>query len=43
MPHIIVEAWPGKTEEQERRLAEAITEDVMRNSGLRRSVSFGGF
>jgi 4-oxalocrotonate tautomerase len=29
MPHIIVKAWPGKTEEQKRHLAEAITRDVM--------------
>ncbi len=29
MPHVIVKAWPGKTEEQKVRLAEAITRDVM--------------
>ncbi|MBB5399393.1 MULTISPECIES: tautomerase family protein [Paraburkholderia] len=29
MPHVIVKAWSGKTEEQKRRLAEAITRDVM--------------
>lgn len=29
MPHVIVKAWPGKTEDQKRRLAEAITRDVM--------------
>lgn len=29
MPHIIVKLWPGKSEEQKARLAEAITEDVM--------------
>ncbi|WP_258305731.1 tautomerase family protein [Burkholderia cenocepacia] len=29
MPHIIVKAWPGKTEEQKQRLADAITRDVM--------------
>ena len=29
MPHVIVKAWPGKSEEQKRRLAEAITKDVM--------------
>jgi 4-oxalocrotonate tautomerase len=29
MPHVIVKLWPGKTEEQKRRLAEAITKDVM--------------
>jgi 4-oxalocrotonate tautomerase len=30
MPHVIVKLWPGKSEEQKRRLAEAITKDVMR-------------
>lgn len=29
MPHVIVKAWPGKSEEQKRRLAEAIAKDVM--------------
>ena len=29
MPHIIVKLWPGKSEEQKRRLAEAISKDVM--------------
>ena len=29
MPHVIVKLWPGKSEEQKRRLAEAITKDVM--------------
>lgn len=29
MPHIIVKLWPGKSEEQKHRLAEAITKDVM--------------
>ncbi|MDX3924726.1 MAG: tautomerase family protein [Shinella sp.] len=29
MPHVIVKAWPGKSEEQKSRLAEAITRDVM--------------
>jgi 4-oxalocrotonate tautomerase len=29
MPHIIVKLWPGKTERQKARLAEAITKDVM--------------
>ncbi|MBT2793515.1 tautomerase family protein [Paraburkholderia strydomiana] len=42
MPHVIVKAWPGKTEEQKRRLAEAITEDVMRILGYgEESVSVG--
>lgn len=29
MPHVIVKLWPGKSEEQKKRLAEEITEDVM--------------
>jgi 4-oxalocrotonate tautomerase len=29
MPHIIVKLWPGKSEHQKQRLAEAITKDVM--------------
>ena len=26
MPHVIVKLWPGKSEQQKRRLAEAITQ-----------------
>jgi 4-oxalocrotonate tautomerase len=29
MPHVIVKLWPGKSEQQKRRLSEAITKDVM--------------
>lgn len=29
MPHVIVKLWPGKSEQQKKRLAEAITKDVM--------------
>ena len=29
MPHVIVKVWPGKSEQQKTRLAEAITKDVM--------------
>ena len=29
MPHVIVKLWPGKSEQQKTRLAEAITNDVM--------------
>ena len=29
MPHIIVKLWPGKSEQQKTRLAEAITKNVM--------------
>ena len=28
MPHIVVKMWPGKSEQQKRRLAEAITREV---------------
>jgi 4-oxalocrotonate tautomerase len=28
MPHVIVKLWPGKSEQQKNRLAEAITKDV---------------
>lgn len=28
MPHVIVKLWPGKSEEQKRRLAAAITKNV---------------
>lgn len=42
MPHIIVKAWPGKTEAQKQRLAEAITRDVMDILGYaEESVSVG--
>jgi len=29
MPHVIVKAWPGKTERQKQELADRITADVM--------------
>ena len=29
MPHVIVKLWPGRSEQQKARLAEAITRDVM--------------
>jgi len=29
MPHVIVKLWPGKSDEQKRRLTQAITDDVM--------------
>jgi len=36
MPHVIVKLWPGKSEEQKRRLAQEIAKDVMNvlNEGL---------
>jgi 4-oxalocrotonate tautomerase len=30
MPHVIVKLWPGKSEQQKRRLAQAITDEVMK-------------
>ena len=29
MPHVIVKLWPGKSEQQKTRLAEAIAKDAM--------------
>jgi len=29
MPHVIVKLWPGKSEHQKRRLAEAITKEII--------------
>jgi 4-oxalocrotonate tautomerase len=29
MPHVIVKLWPGPSEQQKTRLAQAITKDVM--------------
>ena len=29
MPHVIVKLWPGKSEQQKQRLAQAITKGVM--------------
>lgn len=29
MPHVIVKSWPGKSDQQKTRLAEAITKNVM--------------
>jgi 4-oxalocrotonate tautomerase len=29
MPHVIVKLWPGKSQQQKVRLAEAIAQDVM--------------
>ena len=30
MPHIIVKLWPGKTERQKQKLADQITQSVMK-------------
>jgi len=29
MPHVIVKLWPGKSEQQKARLAQAIAKDIM--------------
>jgi 4-oxalocrotonate tautomerase len=29
MPQVVVKLWPGKSEQQKKRLAEAITQNVM--------------
>ncbi len=29
MPHVVVKLWPGRSEEQKTKLAEAIVNDVM--------------
>lgn len=33
MPHVSVKLWPGRSEEEKKELAEAITEDVVRITG----------
>ncbi|MEX6506832.1 tautomerase family protein [Jiella sp. M17.18] len=33
MPHVIVKLWPGKSEDQKRKLADRITRDVMETLG----------
>ena len=33
MPHVIVKLWPGKSQQQKQRLANAITKDVMDHLG----------
>lgn len=34
MPHVIVKLWPGASEQQKARLADAITKDVMDALGI---------
>ena len=29
MPHVVVKLWPGKTEDQKKRLADAIAKDLV--------------
>jgi len=33
MPHVVVKLWPGKTEAQKAKLAEAIARDVIEHLG----------
>jgi 4-oxalocrotonate tautomerase len=33
MPHVSVKLWPGRSEEEKKRLAEAISDDVVRITG----------
>ena len=40
MPHVVVKLWPGRTEEQKKRLADEIVKDVTTIAGCEeRSVS----
>ncbi len=42
MPHVIVKLWPGKSEQQKQRLADAITRNVAELLGYgEESVSVG--
>jgi 4-oxalocrotonate tautomerase len=42
VPHVIVKLWPGKSEQQKRKLAQEITESVTRILGYgEESVSVG--
>jgi 4-oxalocrotonate tautomerase len=35
MPHVIVKLWPGRSEEQKIKLAEAIVKDVMSHANCK--------
>lgn len=37
MPHVSVKLWPGRSEEEKKQLAEAITEAVVRFTGASES------
>ncbi|MBG0791406.1 MAG: tautomerase family protein [Desulfovibrionaceae bacterium] len=37
MPHVSVKLWPGRSEADKQRLADAITEDVVRIAGCSES------
>lgn len=37
MPHVSVKLWPGRSEEEKKQLADAITQDVVRITGCSES------
>ena len=37
MPHVIIKLWPGKTEEQKQKLADAIVKDMVSIAGCKES------
>lgn len=42
MPHVVVKLWPGKSQEQKQRLADAIAREVVAQLGCgEESVSVG--
>jgi 4-oxalocrotonate tautomerase len=43
MPHVIVKLHPGRSEEQKKQLAEAITKDVMEIAKCEEKVVFVAF
>ncbi len=43
MPHVIVKLYPGRSEEQKRRLAEEITKDVVNIIQCKEEVVSVGF
>jgi hypothetical protein len=40
-PHVVVKLWPGKSDQQKTRLAEAITKDLMDILHHGEEVGFG--
>jgi 4-oxalocrotonate tautomerase len=40
VPHVVVKLWPGKSEQQKARLADAITKDVLHYGEESVSVAF---
>ncbi|MGD9807204.1 MAG: tautomerase family protein [Deferribacterales bacterium] len=33
MPHVIIKMYPGRSEEEKERMADAIVQDIMKHSG----------